>query len=32
MAEPDRIDQILDDDKFIDDLNGGNPSDGWGRV
>jgi hypothetical protein len=30
--DPDRIDEILDDDKMIDDLNGGNPTDGWGRV
>lgn len=32
MAAPDRIDEILDDDEFIDSLNGGSPSDGWGRV
>jgi hypothetical protein len=32
MDEPDRIEDILDDDKLIDDLNGGNPSDGWGDV
>lgn len=28
----DRIDQILDDDAFIDSLNGGKPTDGWGKV
>lgn len=32
MAEPDRTDEILADDKMIDDLNGGNPTDGWGKV
>lgn len=31
MTAPDRIDQILADDQWIDDLNGGNPTDGWGR-
>jgi hypothetical protein len=29
---PDRIDEILSDDKLIDNLNGGNPTDGWGDV
>jgi hypothetical protein len=32
MADPDRIDEILNDDQFIDDLNGGDPTDGWGDV
>jgi hypothetical protein len=32
MADPDRIDEILNDDQFIDDLNGGDPTDGWGNV
>jgi hypothetical protein len=32
MPDPTSIEDILDDDKFIDDLNGGNPTDGWGRV
>lgn len=32
MADPDRIDEIHDDDEFIDRLNGGNPTDGWGDV
>jgi hypothetical protein len=31
MADPDRIDEILADDKMIDDLNGGT-GDGWGQV
>jgi hypothetical protein len=30
--DPDRIDEILADDEFIDSLNGGNPTDGWGKV
>jgi hypothetical protein len=30
VTDPDRIDEILTDDKAIDDLWGGNPSDGWG--
>lgn len=32
MPDPDRIDQINGDDQMIDNLNGGNPSDGWGKV
>lgn len=28
----DRIDDIHADDEFIDSLNGGNPTDGWGKV
>jgi hypothetical protein len=30
--DPDSIEDILADDKMIDDLHGGNPSDGWGKV
>jgi hypothetical protein len=30
MTEPDRIDEISADDKMIDDLWGGTPTDGWG--
>lgn len=32
MGDPDRIDEILNDDQWIDSLNGGNPTDGWGNV
>lgn len=32
MGDPDRIDDINTDDEFIDSLNGGNPTDGWGNV
>jgi hypothetical protein len=32
MSDPDRIDEILADDKLIDDLGGGDPTDGWGKV
>jgi hypothetical protein len=32
VPTPDRIDEILKDDEFIDSLNGGNPTDGWGNV
>lgn len=31
MTDPDRIDEILADDQWIDDLHGGNPTDGWPR-
>lgn len=30
--DPDRIDEILADDEMIDNLNGGDPTDGWGDV
>jgi len=32
MTDPDRIDEIHNDDEFIDSLNGGQPTDGWGDV
>lgn len=31
-GDPDSIEDILADDRLIDDLNGGSPSDGWGKV